>query len=224
MGEGSAPIYLDLDGTLVDVQEKYCRLHTDIAKGLGYRPMPPDRYWAQKRRGASLKAILCDWDEPARRAYNRRWLASIEAPDYLRLDKLVPGTREALGSLTQRFRLVVVTMRRNGSELRRQLRALEIDDYLTGVVAAADYPSADYTKAQLLRLSGETDGQRSIVVGDSEADVQTARELGAPAVCVLSGIRDRPFLNALHPDYIVPSVGQLPKFVTDGVWAERLAS
>ena len=224
MGKGSARIYLDLDGTLVDVQERYCRLHTDIAKGLGFQPMPPYRFWAQKRRGAPLETILSDWDEPARRAYNRLWLASIEAPDYLRLDKLVPGTREALETLTQRFRLVVVTMRRNGSELRRQLRELEIDDYLTAVIAAADYPSADYTKVQLLRLSGEKNGQRAIVVGDSEADVQTARDLGAPAVCVLSGIRDGPFLKALDPDYIVPSVSQLPKLVCNSVWAERMVS
>jgi phosphoglycolate phosphatase-like HAD superfamily hydrolase len=224
MGKGSAPIYLDLDGTLVDVQEKYCRLHMDIAKGLGFQPTPPDRFWAQKRRGAPLETILSDWDEPARRAYNRLWLTSIEAPDYLRIDKLVPGTREALEALTQSFRLVVVTMRRNGSELRRQLRELEIDDYLTAVIAAADYPSADYTKVQLLRLSGETNGQRAIVVGDSEADVQTAREIGAPAVCVLSGIRDGPFLKALDPDYVIPSVSQLPKLVTDSVWAERMAS
>jgi len=224
MGMGSTPIYLDLDGTLVDVQEKYCRLHTDIAKGLGFQPMPPDRFWAQKRRGAPLETILSDWDEPARRAYNRLWLASIEAPDYLRLDKLVPGTREALETLTQRFRLVVVTMRRNARELRRQLRGLGIEDLLAEVIAAADYPSADYSKVQLLRLSGETNGRRAIVVGDSEADVQTARELRAPAVCVLSGIRDGPFLKALDPDHIIPSVAQLPKLVTDGVWAERMVT
>lgn len=222
MGKGSTPIFLDLDGTLVDVQEKYCRLHTDIAKGLGFQPMPPDRFWAQKRRGAPLETILSDWDEHARRAYNRRWLASIEAPDYLHLDTLVPGTREALGTLTQRFRLVVVTMRRNGSELRRQLRELEIDDYITAVIAAADFPSADNSKVQLLRLSGETNGRQAIVVGDTEADVQTARELKAPAVCVLSGIRDGPFLKALDPDHIIPSVAQLPKLVTDDVWAERM--
>ena len=43
-----------------------------------------------------METIRGDWDEPARRAYNRLWLASIEAPDYLGFDKLVPGTREAL--------------------------------------------------------------------------------------------------------------------------------
>ena len=119
MGKGSTPIYLDLDGTLVDVQDRYCRLHTDIARGLGFQPIPSDRFWAQKRRGAPLEMILSDWDEPARRAYNRLWLASIEAPDYLGFDRLVPGTLEAVETLTQRFRLVVVTMRRNGNELRR---------------------------------------------------------------------------------------------------------
>jgi phosphoglycolate phosphatase len=224
MGKGSTSIYLDLDGTLVDVQEKYCRLHANIAKGLGFQPMPPARFWAQKRRGAPLETILSDWDEPARRTYNQRWLASIEAPDYLRFDRLVPGTREALETLARRFRLVVVTMRRNGRELRRQLRELEIDDYLTAVVAAADYPSADYTKVQLLRFSGETNGRQAIVVGDSEADVQMARELGAPSVCVLSGIRDGAFLKALDPDHIIPAVAQLPKLVTNSIWAERMAS
>ena len=37
MDEGSPVIYLDLDGTLVDVQERYCRLHADTARELGRR-------------------------------------------------------------------------------------------------------------------------------------------------------------------------------------------
>ncbi len=223
MDEGSPVIYLDLDGTLVDVQERYCRLHADTARELGRRPLPRARFWALKRQGASLETLLNHWDEPVREAYSRRWLAAIEAPSYTRFDRLIPAAREALATLAQRFRLVLVTLRRDERGLRQQLRQLGVDGFFAGLVAAADHPAGDYTKAQLLRLGASTNGGRGIVVGDSEADVEAAREMGLPVVCVLTGIRDRRFLQALNPDYIVESVGRLPELLKDIAWTKRLA-
>lgn len=222
MDEGLPVIYLDLDGTLVEVQERYFRLHTEIARELGRQPLPRSRFWALKRQGASLETLLSDWDEPSREAYSRRWLADIEAPSHTRFDRLIPAAREALATLGQRFRLVLVTLRRDGGGLRRQLRQLGIDGFFAALVAAADHPAGDCSKAELLRLSGAARGGRAIVVGDSEADVQAARELDLPVVCVLSGIRDRPFFEALNPDHIIESVGQLPELVKEIAWEERL--
>ena len=222
MDQSSPIIYLDLDGTLLDVQERYCRLHADIARELGRQPLPQARFWALKRQGAPLETLLSGWEEPAREAYSRRWLADIEAPSYTRLDRLIPAAREALTTLAQRFRLVLVTLRRDGGGLRQQLQRLGIDGFFAGLVAAADRPTGAYSKAELLRLSGAANGGRAIVVGDSEADVQAARELGLAVVCVLTGIRDRPFLEALKPDHIVESVGQLPELLRDIAWTERL--
>lgn len=222
MNNHSTVIYLDLDGTLIDVREKYCRLHEDIARAMGRQPLPSAIFWTLKRRATPLPALLGDWEAEARESYSRRWLAAIEAPTYLQFDGLIPGTRKVLSRLSRRHRLVLATLRRDGRALREQLQRLGIEGYFAGAVAAGDHPSAGSAKAQLLRLKGETNGRRAIVVGDSEADVEAARELGAPVVCVLTGIRDRPFLEALRPDHIIESVGQLPQLVDQAGRSERL--
>lgn len=51
--------------------------------------------------------------------------------------------------------------------------------------------------------------ERSIYVGDSEVDVETAKNTGIPCVIVTWGFRDREELEALKPDYIVDTKEQL---------------
>jgi phosphoglycolate phosphatase-like HAD superfamily hydrolase len=207
-----APIlYLDLDGTLLDTREKYHRLHCRIALDLDHEPLPRGTFWARKRSGVDLVTLLPDWDDAARAEYSRRWLAEIELPLYTRFDRLVPGARESLLRLASRFELVLVTLRRDGQELRRQLRRLGIAPLFSRLIVRGDHGGLELTKAELLRLTVASDDERgSIVVGDSEEDVRAARALGGTFVAVLTGMRDRAFLAALGADLIIESVAQLP--------------
>jgi phosphoglycolate phosphatase len=210
MNEHAPILYLDLDGTILDIREKYHRLHCRIALDLGRELLPRGTFWARKRTGVALEDLLPDWDEAARAEYSRRWLAEIELPLYTRFDRLVPGARESLLRLASQFELVLVTLRRDGQELRRQLRRLGVAPLFSRLLVRGDHDGTELTKAQLLRLTVAPDGRRSVVVGDSEEDVRAARALGSPFVAVLTGMRDRDFLAALAPDLIIESVAQLP--------------
>jgi phosphoglycolate phosphatase len=154
--------------------------------------------------------LLPDWDDAARAEYSRRWLAEIELPAYTRFDRLVPGARESLLRLASRFELVLVTLRRDGQELRRQLRRLGIAPLFSRLLVRGDHGELELTKAELLRLTVGPDERGSVVVGDSEEDVRAARALGGTFVAVLTGMRDRAFLAALGADLIIESVAQLP--------------
>ena len=46
-------------------------------------------------------------------------------------------------------------------------------------------------------------------VGDSEVDKLTADHAGLTSVLVSWGFRDKPFLESLHPDYLVDSRQEL---------------
>jgi len=211
MSETAPTLYLDLDGTLLDICEKYYRLHSRIAADMGREALPKGAFWARKRKGAALEALLPDWEEAARAEYGRRWLAEIELPLYTRFDRLVPGAREALARLGPEFELVLLTLRRDGQELRRQLQRLGIEVTFNRLLVSGDYGEEELTKVQLLRLTEPP--QRSIVVGDTEEDVWAARALGSPVIAVLTGMRDRAFLAALSPDLIIESVALLPAVV-----------
>ena len=210
MNERPPVLCLDLDGTLLDIREKYHRLHRRIATDLGRQALSWDTFWARKRRGVPLEALLPDWEEAARQEYAQRWLGEIELPLYTRFDRLVPGARHCLVRLGREFELVLVTLRRDGQELRRQLRHLGIDQLFSRLLVSGDHGAAELTKAQLLGLIVPPGERRSIVVGDSEEDVWAARAMRSPVIAVLSGMRDRAFLAALSPDLIIESVAQLP--------------
>ena len=78
------------------------------------------------------------------------------------------------------------------------------------MAVAGDRPDLERSKVRLLREVA--DGRRGavLVVGDTEEEITAARTLNLPVVAVLTGLRDRPFLEALQPDLIVPSVAELP--------------
>ena len=210
MNEELPVLYFDLDGTLLDIREKYHRLHRRIATDLGREPLPRSIFWTRKRRGATLEALLPDWEETVRQEYARRWLGEIELPVYTRFDRLVPGARHSLVRLAREFELVLVTLRRDGRELRRQLRDLGLDQLFNRLLVSGDHGGAELTKAHLLSLTDLSEKRRSIVVGDTEEDVLAARAMRAPVIAVLTGLRDRAFLAALSPDLIIESVAQLP--------------
>ncbi|MBD5559122.1 MAG: HAD-IIIA family hydrolase [Clostridia bacterium] len=51
--------------------------------------------------------------------------------------------------------------------------------------------------------------QETIYVGDSEVDIETARNAGLEGIAVSWGFRDRPFLEAERPDHLVDTPDQL---------------
>lgn len=211
MSKGAPTLYLDLDGTLLDIREKYYRLHCRIATDLGRETLSEDAFWTRKRRGTALESLLPDWEKAAREKYSRRWLAAIELPAFTRFDRLVPGAPEALARLAPEFELVLLTMRRDGQELRRQLHRLGVSEYFSQLLVRGDHGGVELTKVQLLRLT--VPPERSVVVGDTEEDVRAARAVGSPVIAVLTGMRDRAFLATFGPDLIIDSVAQLPAVV-----------
>ena len=62
---------------------------------------------------------------------------------------------------------------------------------------------------------GQDDRERddATVIGDSEADVEAARDLGIESVCVSSGVRSRQYLDELEPDEVLNTIVQLPRIL-----------
>ncbi len=52
-------------------------------------------------------------------------------------------------------------------------------------------------------------------IGDSDVDVETARNAGLKCICVTWGFRDESFLKTLFPDYIVHSTEEILSFIGD---------
>ena len=202
--------YIDLDGPVLDVSERYYRVYRAIIERRGRQPLDKSAFWEARRRGATLLDV-CDVDSAEHPAIRQEWAEMIERGDFLGHDHLVPGVVRALTDLASRHRLCLVTLRRHATRAEAQTRAFGIRDRFDLFLAAADRTGhGGDIKARLVRESPGFDAASAVVIGDSEADVMAARVLRVPSVAVTNGIRSEVFLCRLRPAMMVPSLAVLP--------------
>ena len=207
-------IFFDLDGPILDVSERYFRVHQDIIEQYGGKSMEKETYWHLKRDRQPLSALLAMVGNPTReQAYRTHWFHKIELTRYLRHDRVIGGAREQLKELGKRYTLILVTLRQRRDHLSSQLRQLSLHPFFT-VVLSASPAGADGTKVKqcLIAESGYLNGY-SLIVGDTEVDVRAGKALGVPTVAVLSGIRNRNRLAEEGPDWIVEDICSLHDLV-----------
>ncbi len=59
--------------------------------------------------------------------------------------------------------------------------------------------------------------ESTVYIGDSEVDVETAKNSGIPCIAVTWGFRDKAVLQSLSPEYIVNSTDELEKLLISEV-------
>lgn len=199
-------VLLDLDGPILDVQDRYFAAHCDAIKRLsGVRQLSREQYWKCKRTRCSARVILGpDPSEEQLQDYLAAWTARIEDDRLLDLDRLQPDALLALERLRVIPRLVLVTMRSNASGVKRTLARL-------GLVRRVDHIEiVAHTKGTKVdafaRLGTAHSPASTVVVGDTEVDIEAAHALKFRVVATTNGIRDREELERLSPWWIVDSL------------------
>jgi phosphoglycolate phosphatase-like HAD superfamily hydrolase len=207
-------IFLDLDGTLVDVARRYHRLHGAFVVSQGCRPLRFADYWPAKRervpepelmQRAGLSPEAADWAATSR----LRW---IEDQRYLRLDRPWSWTVPVLDDLARRAPLVLVTLRRYPDLLHWQLGRLGLTPYFQRVLAGRSNGKPE-AKARLIRKEEFPGLERSVFVGDTEVDIASGQALGIRTVAVASGLRTTAHLAAWNPDALFEDLREVPSWL-----------
>ncbi len=206
-------LYFDLDGTLVDVRKRNYAAYADTMRELGLTPLAEQTYWDARRDGASNADLVGDVGAECQRRFKEKWLKRVESPSYVRLDTLIPGARATLAELRESYELVLVTMRQGRESLLEQLDELSLRKFFSAVYSrdGSDEPTS---KSNLIRLFDDGERDDAAVIGDSEADVEAARDLGIESVCVSSGVRSRHYLDELEPGEVLNTIVQLPRILS----------
>jgi phosphoglycolate phosphatase-like HAD superfamily hydrolase len=205
-------IFFDFDGTLANPIHRHYAVYETIINEMTGTPLSKDEYWARKRRKISWDVLLPESGvESARKdEFLGKFIQLIEGMPYLEIDELLPGVYETLEAVSKNNTCYLVSLRRNKSNLLRQLKYLGIQGFFKDVLSGHSETDGGDVKSEIIRarVSGH-----DLVVGDSEADIFAAQSLHIPVVAVTTGVRDYDFLAALQPDYILPSIGELPEIV-----------
>lgn len=208
-------IYLDFDGTVVDIKQRHHIVYVDCVVHFGGSPLGIDEYWQLKREDAKWKEILplSGLNPSIERSFLAEFIHRIESPEMLRVDVLFKDAIESLEQLARQNRLVLVSLRRNHGHLMEQLKYLGITKYFENVLSGHSETKEGvlHKKSEVITAAGYRGG--GCIIGDTEADVSAGKMLSLTTIAITTGIRSHEFLSKLGPDNIVDSLKECRELI-----------
>ena len=209
-------IAFDLDGTLVDTAPDLLAALNFVLGEAGLAPVEEERLRSLVGGGARLmiERGLAMRGAPANEADVDRML-----DDFLRFyekhiadrSRPFPGAAETLDALAaEGARLIVVTNKIERYSVRL-LETLGLARHFSVIAGPDTFGVRKPDPGHLLRAVERAGGarERTIMVGDSITDVNTARAAGVPVIAVSFGYRDGT-VEELGADHVVDRLDEIP--------------
>lgn len=212
-------IVFDLDGTLVDTAPDLIRA---LYETLDLEGLPhPQPGQVKKLVGQGARALIERGASLAGANFSPKRLDELTAAfiEFYRADiaggsRAFPGAADALTVLAGAgAKLSICTNKRTDLSVQL-LEALKLADRFSAIVGADAVtdrkPHPDHYRAAVTRAGGVV--RRSVMVGDSIADVAAAKAAGAPVVVVRFGYADQA-PERLGADILIQRYDELPDAV-----------
>jgi phosphoglycolate phosphatase len=208
-------LVFDLDGTLVDTRPDLAAAINAVLRAEGHDEVAMESLGHLYGHGgrAMLRKALADQgvvisDDGIERM-NADFVDAYRA-DIARLSRPFPGVREALKEAAETgWKLAVCTNKRE--DLAHELlEALDLLSPFSAIVGGNTFPRAKPDAMPLLGAIERAGGDRlhSVMVGDSQTDVDAARAAGVPVVAVTFGYTAIP-VRDLDPDAVIDAFSAL---------------
>lgn len=210
-------IFFDLDGTLIDTSERHYRVYKDILNFYGIsNSLSKEEFWNQKRRGRKIAELLPETSSKEFiQKFMDEWLKRIEDWYYLRYDSLLRESLDILSTLKDKDNLILVTLRNNKENLLWELNNFGLTSYFKEILVDSSVRlknKVPLIKDYIERCSKENN---FIIVGDTEADISTGKDIGILTIAVTYGIRSKEFLKKLKPDFYLDNLSELLDILKD---------
>jgi phosphoglycolate phosphatase len=214
-------LIFDLDGTLIDSKLDLALAVNAALAELGKPPLPHEQIFSYIGQGA-LRLIARASGEGASQDELQRGLEFfIEYYSLHKLDntRLYPGVREGLDALTD-FPMAVLTNKPVRAS-RGILQGLGIANHFPIVYGgnSFDRKKPDPMGVEAILREFGAAPIHVMLVGDSEIDVQTARNSGTWACGVTYGFGSHRFVE-YPPDVLVDSLTELPAYLSGALAGE----
>ena len=210
-------ICFDLDGTLEDSRRDMVAAVHRLRGRLGLSPRSEKEIlpWVNRGMDALYRACFDDYlqaDEgrlaDVRSRYEADYLENVAVET-----RLYPGIADALRHLSEIGPLVVVTNKPERIS-RRLLALLDVGRYFSAVIGGDSCPAVKpdplLLKEAALHCGFDPANGRSVMIGDSAADIKMGRAFGSATIWCVWGYVSEPDEK---PDFIAPSPEVLPALV-----------
>ncbi len=215
MPAGIAAVIFDADGTLIDSKEDIAAAANYAMKAMGRPTLPHQQLYRYIGHGGlALVASALRGGEPvthpdpelapeADEAFRHFIAYYSEHPvDHTRL---FPGVAETLTELGRRGKKLAVATNKDAALTQQVLRELGADSYFPIILGDGKSPDRKPNPEvihQILR-SYDVPPAGAVMVGDSEVDVQTARNAGIATIGLTYGHGGRAALEKAGADWVV---------------------
>ena len=200
----------DLDGTLADTRADLTESVNHALRTLGSAPLGLDvvtRYVGNGARSL-MERVLGPTVTEGRVEHALGEFLQHYREHCVERTELYPGVREALQGLEGKD--LVVLSNKPCFHSRKILSALGVDGLFARIEGGDSFPQKKPDPTGLLTLARELGHplERTLVVGDSEVDIQTARAAGARAAFVTYGFRPEA-IRQHPPDHVLRDLREL---------------
>ncbi len=200
-------IFFDLDGTILDVSERYYQVYKSFCIQNNINFTKKDYFWQTKRRKKKIfiPKELID-------SYKKYWIRNIETSQFIKLDTLHTYSLKSLDILQKNRSLYLVTLRQNKNLLYNQLSSLGIRKYFKKILVTSPalFETSKNWKIKK-KLMNNVSKKNDIIVGDTGTDIRCGKSLNLITIAVTSGISNNKILKSYSPNYLIRSI-QSSKF------------
>ncbi len=204
-------LIFDFDGTLVDASEAICYSFNAVFEKLGHEQVE----CADIRRmiGRPLREMFRSFFPDASPDDIERYVAeyrSVFRPVSVGLSRPLPGAREVIPLLAERFSLAIVTSRA-GAGTKRILEAIGLLHSFSVIVGIEDVIRAKPDPEPVVKAINQLGIEAAAVamVGDTPDDIQAAKAAEVLAIGIASGAFSPEELSAAGADGVVNSLQDL---------------
>ena len=211
-------VLFDLDGTLVDSGQDIARsVRHALSQVFSGRDLPPDED-VLVLIGQPLESVVRELGYPAEQESARRFAdvyRAYYAEHYNDSTKVYPGIKELLGHLQGAGVKLGLVTTKHQTQAEFTLAGTGLAgyfDYVHGWLEGRKHkPDPEPVLAALSRLGVQPGA--TIMVGDSELDMQSAKAAGVDTCAVSYGFRPAWFLKAFRPDFLVSRPADIASIV-----------
>ena len=185
-------IFIDLDGTLLDIESRYLNLFQYMCKIFKINKINSSEFWQQKRGGETNIQILSrlEYNKNLINNFQNKWVSLIEENFWLEFDSLQIDTVDFLNMLIEKkYKIFLLTGRNNRQSLLQQLKKLGINHYFESIFNV-DTSEMVAQKKYFLDVH-----KPEFFIGDSESDYSACKNSGIKFFCVSNGFRNKIFLE-----------------------------
>ena len=217
-------IILDLDGTLVDSAPDLMNAHNYVMKKFGYETKTTEDIRSLAGKGASIMIGRSIWGQ-AKKEFSKVIDEKLkkqmvkEFIDYYGKNiaiesKLIKGVKEFLEwSKKNKIQMGICTNKQEHLAINL-LKEIKIYDYFEYVAGSNTF---DYCKPDPRHLTNvieimQGDIKKSIMIGDSETDAETAKAAKIPFILLEDGYTDKK-VSEIHHDYLIKNFDGIEEII-----------